>query len=333
MSRQIVRMALLAGAFAVAATSAARAGHDCGSSHVVADCCSPCAPAAPQYCTVTVNEWVPETYQTTRTVYRTEQRVETYTAYRTESVPEVRTRTFTVSRMVPETRTETRTVSVCVPTVEERTVMQSHVVCRPVTTMVSRCVDRGHWECREVPCDTGCGHKSRWGGLFRKKGCCEASCCASSCDACCPPPMKTVRVWVPNMVTEQVPCTRIERVCEQRPVVVRCTVNRYEQRQESYQVTTCRCVSEQRTENYTVHTCRTVPYQATRTVCVSVPHQEAVTCTRMVCRPVQKTVTVSACCDSGCDHGCHAHKCKGSRWSGLRWRHGSSCGGCDSCCH
>jgi len=39
-------------------------------------------PCAPAYRTITVNEWVPEQYQATRTVYKTETHQEAYTAYR-----------------------------------------------------------------------------------------------------------------------------------------------------------------------------------------------------------------------------------------------------------
>src|SRR5262249_26125298 len=154
-------------------------------------------------------------YETTRTTYRTEWREEKYTAYRTECVPETRTRTYTVNVMKPETRVETRNVIECVPTVEERTVMQTHVTCKPVTVMVSTCGDRGHWECREVEVKP---HLLR--RLFHRNNCCDP------CDPCCCKPVetKTVRCWVPNKCWEQVPVTKMERVCEQRPVTCKVTV-------------------------------------------------------------------------------------------------------------
>src|SRR5207248_7195525 len=110
MSWQCIRMAILVAVCATGTALPARAG----------DCCSP-APCAPTWCQI---EWVPETYQTTRTTYRVECKEEAYTAFRCECVPETRTRTCTTYRMVPETRTESCTVCVCVPTIEERTVMQ-----------------------------------------------------------------------------------------------------------------------------------------------------------------------------------------------------------------
>src|SRR5438874_2047227 len=123
------------------------------------DCCSPapdcCAAgcAAPVTRTICVTEWVPEQYQATRTVCRTEQRQETYTGYRTECVPETCSRTVCVMKQVPEVQTVCRTICETVPTVETRTIMQTKVTCVPVTCMVKKCVDQGHYECREVPCE------------------------------------------------------------------------------------------------------------------------------------------------------------------------------------
>jgi hypothetical protein len=214
--------------------------------------------------------------------------------------------------MVPEVRTETRTVCVCVPTVEERTVMQTYVTCKPVTHMVRRCVDRGHWECREVPCEP----PHRWKGCLKRLF--HRDCCDSCCEPCCPPPTKTVRVWCPCPVWEEVPVTCMQRVCESRPVTCRVTVMRREMRQEQYQVTCCRCVPEQRTETYQVMVSHTVPYQATRTVAVCVPHQETVMVTRMVPRTVEVPAPAPTCCESSCGE---ATCCSGH---GRAWH---------SCCH
>lgn len=262
-------------------------------------------PAAPATTKVWVREWVPENYQCTRTVYRTECREETYTAYRCECVPETRTRVCTLSKLVPETRTVTRTVCVAVPCVEERTVMQARTVCKPVCETVRKCVDRGHWECREVP---------------RKPGLLERLCKRNKdcCDPCCPPPTKTVRVWVPCPVWEEKVVTRMKRVTECVPVTCKVTVYKQELRQQECQVTCYKCVPEQRTETVTVMAQKMIPYQAKRMVPVCVPHQETVTCCRMVCRMVEKEMPVQACCCAipawKCDAGCggkrrHARCC------------------------
>ena len=88
------------------------------------------------------------------------------------------------------------------------------------------------------------------------------------------------KVWIEE------PCTKIERVCEYRPVEKCVTVCKKETRCETYQVTVYKCVPKCHTENYTVCVQKQVPYEATREVCRSVPHQEQVTCCRMVKRIV-----------------------------------------------
>lgn len=301
---QQVRNVLLGIAFTAAAAVAGRAEE---ADPPKAGAAAPAA-SAPQYRTVSVTEWVPETYQTTRTVYRTESREETYTAQRVESVPETRTRTITVYKSVPEVKTVTRNVCVMVPCEEERTVMKTVVTCKPVTKTVRHCVDKGHYECREVPCGPSFGDRLR--GLFnkRKHGCCEDTCCA---DECAPVRTKTVRVWVPCPTWEEKTVTRMQRVCETKPVTCRVKTCKREMRQETCQVTCYKCVPEQKTETCTVMVRKCVPCQATRTVCVCVPHQEAVTCTRMVKKCVEKQVPVvdtcaaPACADTCCEKSHH----------------------------
>ena len=65
-----VHAALLSGV--VLASSAAFARADCGCAAPARPPAPPRAPAAPVMRTVTVKEWVPEQYQTTRTVYKKE---------------------------------------------------------------------------------------------------------------------------------------------------------------------------------------------------------------------------------------------------------------------
>jgi hypothetical protein len=283
---QQFRNALLAGLCVAGVGSQARA-EDCGAP----------APCAPAFRTVCVTEWVAQPYTTTRTAYRTENRQETYTAYRCELTAETRTRTCTVYKKVPEVRTEVRTICVSVPHVEQRTCTVAHVTCKPVTVMCRRCEDHGHWECREVPCEPK-HHRLRH-LCKRHDDCCEP----------CPPPTKTVRVWVPCKVWVDVPVTRMERVCEYRPVTHQVTVFKQEQRQEKYQVTSWKCVPEQRVESYQVMVPRQVAFQATRTVSVCVPHQETVTLTRMVAHTVEKQVPVECtpCCEKRTHHGAGLH--------------------------
>lgn len=299
---QHVRFALLASSVLAGATTAR--AHEC---------CSP----APDCCatrTICAKEWVPETYTTTRTVYKRECATETYTAYRCETVPETRTRTCTTYESVPEVKTVVRHVCVCVPTVEERTVMQKHWTCKPETKVVRKCVDKGHYECKEVPC--GPSLKDRVHKLcHHKKDCCE-----DSCEPCCPVRTKTVKVWVACPTWEEHTVTCMKRVCECVPVTCKVTVMKHELCEEKCQVTCCKLVPKTHTETYTCNVTKLVPYQATRNVVRCIPHQETVTCTRMVCRTVQKEVSCASscetsCCKTSCKTRCHHHRTCGASCS------------------
>src|SRR5262249_51743224 len=132
---------------------------------------------------------------------------------------------------VPETHVVTRKVCVQVPVCEERTVMQNCYSYRQETCMVSRCVDRGHWECREQYscCKAFCN-------------CLKGLCHRHDCCYCPPSNCKTVKVWCPCMVTEQCPVTRCVKVCEQRPVKVMVRSCRTEVREQQCTVCSYRCV-------------------------------------------------------------------------------------------
>ncbi|HMC88394.1 MAG TPA: hypothetical protein VKI17_02555, partial [Gemmataceae bacterium] len=209
MIRQHVRAVLLAGV--IVATAAVSAGAN--------DCCQP-APCAPQMRTVCVKEWVPEKYETTRTVYVKEQRQECYTAYRCETVQEERTRTCTVNHYVSEMKEVCRKVPVRIPCCEERTVMKPCYHYVNENKVVRKCVDKGHYECREVPCGPSCMDKLK--GLCHHKDCCNNG-CNGGCNDCQPrceeARTKKVKCWVPCPTWEEhtVCCKR--RVCEMKPTV------------------------------------------------------------------------------------------------------------------
>jgi hypothetical protein len=288
---------LLAGSLVAASALTARAD-DAAKLAPAAPAADPCC--APQYRTVCVKEWVPETYQTTKTVYEKAERQEKYTAYRCETVPETRTRNVTVYHRVPEVKEVVRHVCVSVPVVEERTVMKTRWVCVPETRVVRKCVDKGHYECKEVPCGPSC--------MDRLKKLCHRGC--DDCCEPCPVKTKTVKVWVPCPVWQEHTVTTTKRVCEHYPVKVQVTVCKKEMREERSQVTVYRCVPDTKTETYTCMMTRTVPYEATRTVVHCVPREVPVTATRMVCRTVEKQVpVVETCCETTC--------CKTSRFHRL----------------
>jgi hypothetical protein len=265
----------------------------------------PCAPAP--YCAapggvltrkVLVTEYTPQQYEATRTVYKTEYKEEKFTAYRCEVVPQERTRQVTSYKMVPVTRDQVVTRYECVPVEEERSVVRNVVTSKPVTQMVTRCVDAGgRYECREVSCGAmspGCGRR----GLFRRR---------SACVDACAPATRMVSVYVPNYVTEQVPVTAVRHVVEQVSEKVKVTVYKPVARQETLKVTTYQCVPETREVKETVYVTKQVPYEATRKVASCVPVQEKVTLTRLVPVTAEKEVTITVggfCGDCGPVTGC-----------------------------
>ncbi len=286
---QRIRTPLLAGGVLAALAVTVRAGDG--------PCAAPCAPATRTVC---VTEWVPENYVATRTVYKTECVQEKYTAYRTECVPETRTRTVCVNRVVPEYHDVVRTCCVAVPTVETRMCYKPVVTCKPVTTVCRKCVDMGHWECREVPCRESC--LARW----KRKHSCD--CCCEPC----PPPTKTVKVWVPCKVWVETPVTTMVRTCEMVATPVQVTVCKMVPKQETVKVCSYRCVTEQKVETFTVLVPKCVAFEATRTVARCVPVQEQVTLCRMVPRTVEKVVPVETCCYTPCCKAKkHGHRSRG----------------------
>jgi hypothetical protein len=273
-----MRVAVLAGSIFAVVGIAARAD----------DCC---APACPTECVRTkkicVKEWVNESYQATRTVYKKECKTETYTAYKCETVPEERTRNVTVYHQQQVQEERTRRVCQMVPVQEERTVCESHWVCKPETHVVRKCVDKGHYECREVEC--GPSFSDRVRGLFSHKSGCGDDCCANACEQQCPR-TKTVRCWVPCPTWEEHTCTVNKRVCETIQKKVMVTVCKPQYHEEKYTVTVCKCIPENKVEKYTVCVQKRVAYQATRNVTVCVPVQECYTACRKVCHMVEKEV-------------------------------------------
>lgn len=309
--------------------------------------CGGCAPAVA--CgpttvekTVYVPTWITQTRTIQQTCYRPERRERTVTVYR--CVPETRAveRRYTV--MVPQVRTKTQTYTVCVPVWNEvqrpyrvcvpsyenvqqqYTVLVPHretrtatrTVCQmvPKTVTYTVCRNRGHWENRpyQRPCYS-CGHQ------------------CGTCGACggCGTITCMRRVWVPNIVQEQVQrtvyrpqyskqpyqyqvvvCrpetrTRTVRVCryhtETRSRTVRVCSYRTEQRQREVRYTVC--VPQQRVKTLQLTSYRRVAEQKTVPYTVMVPYQTTKEVPVRVCQMVPKTITVPCApyCGSGCYGG------------------------------
>jgi len=253
---------------------------------------------AQEFCTIKVKKWVDEPYECTKTTYKVECKEEKYTAYKCETVPVEKTRTVTVCKTIPETKVEKRTVVTCVPTVEERTHMENHWTCKKVCVMEKKCVDKGHYECKEVPC--GPSISERLHTAFHHG--CDDDC--NKCEAC--PRTKTVRVWVPCPTYIDCPKTKTERVCESKPVTCKVTVYKKVEKVEDVKVTVCKVVKEEKIEKYTVCETKRTPYEATRTVKTCVPVTEVVKGTRKVCKEVEEKVAVSPCANTCCDP-CEKH--------------------------
>jgi hypothetical protein len=324
MVSQSVRIALMVGT--VAAVAAAAPARACDH-HASSGCCSPATR------TICVTECVPETYQCKRITYKIENRVEKYTAYKCCPTQECRERVCTVYKQVPEWREEVRKVCVKVPVCEERTVMRPHYTYVNETKMVTKCVDRGHWECRE--------EYSHWkafcngvSGLCSSHRGCGHGCgdpCADTCCTPCPPNnCVTRKVWVSCKVQEQCPVNCCRKVCEMRAEVCKVHTCRTEVREEKVKVCCYRCVAEQQTQKYTVCVNKMVAYEATRCCRVCVPCEETVTCTRMVAKTVTREVACTpstTCCDPCCDRG----HCFSNLFRNCNLFHGCG-GGCGGGC-
>jgi hypothetical protein len=199
-------------------------------------------------------------------------------------VPENRTRTeqFTVS--VPTWREENRPYTVMMPYTETR--QATRQVCEMVPTTETRtiCQDRGHWQTQVVaarpigdPCDP--------------------------CGQACAPACATTRVWVPNLVQEQIPITVMRPQWKDVPYEYQVTLFRPETRQQtvrlcefrnetrSREVNFVEFVPQKRTTTENVITCRWVPEQREEQYTVMVPRQSQREIQVQVCRMVPETIT------------------------------------------
>jgi hypothetical protein len=307
---QHIRVAMLAGGIlaVVGSTRAEDASTPAPGAAAPAACSTPC------YKTVCSYEWVPEKYTTTRTVYERVSHEEKYEAHRCEWVTQTQTYNVTVCQQVWEEKEIIKHVCVSVPVVEERTVMQTHVSYKPESHVVRKCVDKGHYECKEVPCGPSFSDR------VRKLCSRHKDCCDDCCEPCCPPKTKTVKCWVPCPVWEEHVVCSMKKVCESVPVKIHVTCYKTQINEVKEKIKVCKSVPTVVTKTCEVKVMKMVPYKATRTVWTCVPRQETVVCTRMVCHKVEKQVPVECCAETCCTSKHH-------RSCGHSFRH-HSCG-CD----
>jgi hypothetical protein len=281
-------------------------------------CGAPCgSPCGPTWTTIKVTEYVPTTVKEKRTVLKPITTTETYTAWKTECVEEAQTRTCTINKMVPVVVNETRCIHKCVPTVETRVVTKCIPVCKTVTEMCSKTVDKGHWECREEIC----------GPSFFSKLKSKLSHDSCECSEPCPT-VKTKKVWVACLVTEQYPVTKTIKSHETISETVQMTVNKTVTETVVVPVTTYKCVPEVKTEVVKVLVPKQVSFQATRQVTKCVPVEEEVLVTKCLPVVVEKKVAVS-CAAPACDE-CGGGRHKSFSFGGFLTKFHKSCGcGCE----
>jgi hypothetical protein len=108
---------------------------------------------------------------------------------------------------------------------------------------VTKCVDKGHYECREVVV----GQRSHRVPVTTKDACGN---CVTRCERVCEPVTRTQKVWVPNVVkeTSMATVTRCISVPEKKTV----------------EVTTCKKVAEERKVTVCAYEC--VPVTVTKEV-------------------------------------------------------------------
>jgi hypothetical protein len=214
---------------------------------------------------------------------------------------------FTVK--VPVWTEEEREFTVMVPVQEERE--GTRHVCKMVEVKETRtvCRDEGQWEERVV--ETACG-----GGCGCSKKCCRRRCCGgctTSCGGCasgCGTVQTTCKVWVPNIVKEEVEVTCMKPEMVEETYTYHVTVCKPETQKKTVKV----CSYKDETRTRTVKKCSMVQEEREQEYTVMVPKTVEEEVQVQVCRMVEKKVTVPVYSCGGC---CKAKKCKRS-----------CCGGC-----
>ena len=186
----------------------------------------------------------------------------------------------------------------------------------PVTETRKVCKDEGHWEEREVAvasvrqvCYRTCRMARR---ARRLSSCCSP--CTVACETACSPCTTTqvCKVWVPNVVEQEVevtvmkhelveePCEYTVTTCvpETRTKTVKVCRMEYEDRTKEVSYTVCVPETRSKTLTYTSYQCQ--PEEKTVTCTVMVPHEVEREVQVCVCRMVPKTVK---CCRPVCG-GC-----------------------------
>jgi len=205
--------------------------------------------------------------------------------------PEVRQQNVTVCRMVPETQMVNCTATVVVP--ERRTATQNYTVCRmtyeaasrQITVMVPQTETRQGVRtiCKPVAVQgtqTVCKDMGTWDTR------CYVDCCGCT---------RTCQVWVPNVVTEQVPVTVYKPQFVEEQFNYQVVVCRPEQRTITEQVAKPVYEAQSREVSYVVPVAKQVQRQVPQTTFRAVTENKVVNYTVMVPQRVERQVTVPVC--------------------------------------
>jgi hypothetical protein len=205
--------------------------------------------------------------------------------------PEVRQQTVNVCRMVPETQMVNCTQTIVVP--ERRTATQPYTVCRMTYETVSRQVTV------EVPqVETRTGTRTvcqpvavqetatvcRDAGGWTTQSYTDCCGCTHSC-----------QVWMPKMVTEQVPVTTYKPQFVEQSFQYQVMTCRQEQRTVQEQVAKPVFETQTREVSYLVPVAKQIQRQVPQTTLKPVMEQRTVNYTVMVPQQVQRQVTVPVC--------------------------------------
>lgn len=226
-----------------------------------------CTVMVPQttYKTVTVPsvQFTPEQRQQNVTVCRMVPETQMVNCTSTVVVPERRTaqKTFTTCRLTFETAS--REVTVMVPQMEKR--QGTRTVCQPVAVqeMQTVCKDAGGWQTQSYVDSCGC--------------------------------TQTCQVWVPNIVTEQVPVTVYKPQFVQEQFEYDVVVCRPQQQTINEQVAKPVYETQTREVSYFVPVAKQVEQQVPKTTFKQVMENKTINYTVMVPQRVERQVQVPVC--------------------------------------
>ena len=191
----------------------------------------------------------------------------------TRPVWETKTKTinYTIHKPVWETKTRVINYTVRKPVYETKTRTVSKVIRKPVHYTKTVTINTGHWDTQIIECPGPIRRR-----VVRTPGCWTWDPCAcrrifipGEChvvETQCPPRQICKRIWVPEVITKEVPCVKYvrETVTSEVPYTVCRWVNEAKQRTCSYRV--CKMVPETKSKTCEYQVCRMVTETKTKQI-------------------------------------------------------------------